>query len=163
MFNKMESIVKIDNKKYYKVKANESKYILFKSRDDFKKIEELERMVFDMVRFAISGKDTKEIILSRMKSIEKYLNSTKVELFVIDENFDQDGNEPVPNNYVDAFKIMFSSLSYYLFLVHIYPSPCPSSSSSWNYNLFYRKLETEEMIEKFRVLSGLIDETLLFI
>ena len=80
----MERNVKIDNKKYYKVKANESKYMLFKSRDDFKKIEELEKMVFDLVRFAISGKDKKETILSRMKSIEKYLktlNSTKVEVF----------------------------------------------------------------------------------
>ena len=39
----MESIVKIDNKKYYKVKANESKYMLFKSRDDFKKLKNLEK------------------------------------------------------------------------------------------------------------------------
>ena len=36
----MESIVKFGNKKYYKVKVNNSKYMLFKSRDDFKKIEE---------------------------------------------------------------------------------------------------------------------------
>ena len=55
----MESIAKFNNKKYYKVKANESKYMLVKSRDDFEKIEELERMVFDLVRFAISGKDRK--------------------------------------------------------------------------------------------------------
>ena len=147
------------------MKANESKYMLFKSRDDFKKIEELERMVFDLVRFAVSGKDTKEIILSRVKSIEKYLktlNSRKVELFVIDENYDQNGNEPEPDNYDDAFDIKFSTLSYYLFIVHIYSSPCSSSSSSWNWNLFYRKLETEEMKEKFRVLVGLIDEAILF-
>ena len=159
----METIVKIDNKKYYKVKANESKYMLFKSRDDFKKIEELGKMVFDMVRFAISGKDTKESILSRMKSIEKYLKtlkSRKVEIMVFDENYDDD-DEPKPDNYDDAFNIMFSSLSYYLFMVHIYPSPCPSSSSSWNWNLFYRKLKTEEMKEKFRDLVALIDEALI--
>ena len=168
----MESIVKIDNKKCYKVKANESKYMLFKSRDDFKKIEELERMVFDLVRFAISGKDTKESILSRMKSIEKYLktlNSTKVEVFIFDENYDRYGDEPEPDNYDDAFNIKFSTLSYYFLTVHIYPSPCPSSSSSssssssWNFNLFYRKLETEEMKEKFRDLVTLIDEAILFI
>ena len=120
-------------------------------------------MVFDLVRFAVSGKDTKEIILSRMKSIEKYLkslNSRKVELFVIDETYDAD--EPKPNGYDDAFDIKFSTLSYYLFTVHIYPSPCPSSSSSWNWNLFYRKLETEEMKEKFRDFSALLDEALLF-
>ena len=120
-------------------------------------------MVFHLVRLAVSGKDTKEIILSRMKSIEKYLkslNSRKVEIMVIDENYDDD--EPKPDNYDDAFDIKFSTLSYYLFLVHIYPSPCSSSSSSWNYNLFYRKLETEEMKEKFRDLSALVDEALLF-
>ena len=74
----MESIAKFNNKKYYNVKANESKYMLFKSRDDFEKIKELERMVFDLVRSAISGKDKKEIILSRMKSIEKYLKPLKL-------------------------------------------------------------------------------------
>ena len=161
----MERIAKFDNKKYYKVKANESKYMLFKSRDDFKKIEELERIVFDLVRFPVSGKDAKEIILTRMKSIEKYLktlNSRKVELFVIDENYDQNGNEPEPDNYDDAFAIKFSTLSYYFFAVHIHSSPCPSSSSSWNCNLFYRKLETEEMKEKFRVLVALFGEAILF-
>ena len=79
MLTIMESVVKIGNKKYYKVNANESKYMLFKSKDDFKKIEKLERMLFDLVRFAISGKDTKEIILSRMNEIEKYLESLKSE------------------------------------------------------------------------------------
>ena len=54
----MQSLIK---KSYYKVKANESKYMLFKSRDHFKKIEELDRMVFDLVRFAISGKDKKRL------------------------------------------------------------------------------------------------------
>ena len=44
----MESIAKFDNKKYYKVKVNESKYLLFKSRDDFEIIEKLDRMVFDL-------------------------------------------------------------------------------------------------------------------
>ena len=137
-----------------------------KSRDDFKKIEELEKMVFDLVRFAISGKDTKEIILSRMKSIAKYLktlNSTKVEVFIFDENYDHYGDEPKPDDYDDAFNIKFSTLSYYFLTIHIDSSPCPSSSSSWNFNLFYRKLETEEMKEKFRVLAAVFDEAILFI
>ena len=91
----------------------------------------------------------------------KTLNSTKVEVFIFDENYDQDGNEPVPDNYDDVFNIKFSTLSYYLFTVHIDSSP--SSSSSWNFNLFYRKLETEEMKEKFSDLAALIDEAILFI
>ena len=61
MSNKMERVVKINNKKYYKVKADENKCLLFKSKDDFKKIEELEKMVSELVRFAINGKDKKRL------------------------------------------------------------------------------------------------------
>ena len=155
MLTIMERIAKFDNKRYYKVKVNESKYMLFKSRDDFKKIEELERMVFDMVRFAISGKDKKEIILSHMKSIEKYLktlNLTKVEVMVFDEKYVPYGDEPKPDNY-DAFDIMFSTLSYFLYTGDI--------CSNWS--LFYRKMETEEMKEKLRDLTSLITEAIIMI
>ena len=155
----MERIAKFDNKRYYKVKANESKYMLFKSRDDFKKIEELERMVFDLARFAISGKEKKEIILSRMKSIEKYLKTLilrKVKVIVFDKNYDPYGDDPKPNGYDDAFDIKFSSLSYFLYAVHI----CSPSCSNWN--LFYRKLETEEMKEKFKDLASLITQAIIF-
>ena len=153
----MESIAKFNNKKYYKVKANESKYMLFKSRDDFEKIEELEIMVFDLVRFAISGKDKKEIILSRMKSIEKYLKTLKlqkVKVRVFDKNYDSLKGKPKPNGYDDAFDIMFSSLSYFFCTVHLFSPPCS------NWNLFYRKLETEEMKEKFKDLISLFEEAL---
>ena len=78
MNNKMKGYVNINSEKYYKVVAEESKYMLFKSKDDFKKIEKLERMLYDLVRFAVSGKDTKEIILSRMNEIEKYLESLRI-------------------------------------------------------------------------------------
>ena len=155
LLTRMESIAKFDNKRYYKVKANESKYMLFKSRDDFKKIEELDRMVFDLVRFAISGKDKKEIILSRMKKIEKYLktlNLTKVKVF--DKNYDPYGDEPKPDDYGDAFDVMFSSLSYFLCTVHLLSPPCS------NWNLFIRKLETEEMKEKFKDLIGIFEEAI---
>ena len=57
----MGRVVNINNKNYYKVKANETKYTLLKSRDDFNKIEELEKMVSDLARFAINGKDKKRL------------------------------------------------------------------------------------------------------
>ena len=56
----MGRVVNINNKNYYKVKANETKYMFLKSRDDFNKIEELEKMVSDLARFAINGKDKKK-------------------------------------------------------------------------------------------------------
>ena len=61
------------------------------------------------------------------------------------KKFDYNGGEPVPNNHKDAFDIKFSNLVYCIFLVQIYPIPCPISSSSWKYNSFHEKLETEEM------------------
>ena len=57
----MGRVVNINNKNYYKVKANETKYLLFKSTGDFNKIEELEKMVSDLARFAINGKDKKRL------------------------------------------------------------------------------------------------------
>ena len=153
----MESIVKFDNKKYYKVKVNNSKYMLFKSRDDFKKIEELDRMVADLVRFTVSGEDKKHIILARMKKIEKYLKTlkiTKVNLF--DKNYDPYGDVPKPDGYENAFDIMFSSLCYFLYTVHLFSPPCS------NWNLFIRKLKTEEMKEKFKDLIRLFEEAIKF-
>ena len=154
MFNKMKEYVNIDNKKYYKVVAGEGKYMLFKSKDDFKKIEKLERMLFDLVRFAISGKDTKEIILSRMNEIEKYLESLKSEKRIrkkiIDENLDED--KPRPFGYSDAFDNMFFTLTYFFLTVYI--------GECWNFKMSYRKLETEEMKQKYRDICALIEEVI---
>ena len=152
MNNKMKGYVNINNEKYYKVVAEESKYMLFKSKDDFKKIEKLERMLYDLVRFAVSGKDTKEIILSRMNEIEKYLESLKSEksirLKVIDENLvvDEDGEKPF--GYDSAFYIIFSTLEYYFYTIYF--------GEKWNFKMFYRKLETEKMKQKYRDLFALV-------
>ena len=147
-------VAKFNNKEGYKVNVNKSKYMLFKSRDHFKKIS---RMVFDLVRFALSGKeDKKEIILSRMISIEKYLktlNLTKVKVF--DENYDPFSDEPEPDDYDDAFEIMFSSLCYFFMTTHILPPPYS------NYYLFQRKLKTKEMKKKFKDLRRVMDEIII--
>ena len=94
-----------------------------------------------------------------MKKIEKYLktlNLTKVEVIVFNKNYDPYSGEPEPYNYDDAFDIMFSSLSYFLCTVHLCSSPCS------NWNLFYRKLETEEMKEKCRDMVRLFKEAIIF-
>ena len=159
MNNKMKGYVNINNKKYYKVVAEESKYMLFKSKDDFKKIEKLERMLYDLVRFAVSGKDTKEIILSRMKEIEKYLESLKSEksirIKVIDENLDLDDGGEKPFGYDSAFDIIFSTLEYYFYTIYF--------GESWNFKMFYRKLKTEGMKQKYRDLFALVPKVFDFI
>ena len=100
-----------------------------------------------------------------MNSIEEYLktlSSTKIKIFIFDKNFDYNGDEPEPNNHEDAFGIKFENLMYYIFTTHIYPIPCPISVSGRNKYLFYEKMETEEMKRKFRDLSALIEEAILF-
>ena len=159
MNNKMKGYVNINNKKYYKVVAKESKCMLFKSKDDFKKIEKLERKLYDLVRFVVSGKDTKEIILSRMKETEKYLESLKSEksirIKVIDENLDVDEEGEKPFGHDSAFDIIFSTLEYYFYTIYF--------DERWNFKMFYRKLETEEMKQKYRDLFALIPVVLHFI
>ena len=159
MINKMKGYVNINNEKYYKVVAEESKYMLFKSKDDFKKIEKLERKLYDLLRFAVSGKDTKEIILSRMKEIEKYLVSLKSEksirIKVIDENLDVDEDGEKPFGYENAFDIIFSTLEYYFYTIYF--------GKRWNFKMFYRKLETEEMKQKYRDLFAFVPEVFHFI
>ena len=115
-------IAKFQNERGYKVKVNDSKYMVFKSRDHFKKIEELERKVFDLAKFALFGedKDKQKVVLIRMLSIEKYLKSlhfTKIKLF--DENFDY-FSDAIDDDYDDPFEIKFPSLSYFLMTVHFF-------------------------------------------
>ena len=154
MINKMKGYVNNNYEKYYKVVAEEGKYMLFKSKDDFKK-----RKLYDLVRFAVSGKDTKEIILSRMKEIEKYLVSLKSEksirIKVIDENLDVDEEGEKPFGYDSAFDIIFSTLEYYFYTIYF--------GKKWNFKMFYRKLETEEMKQKYRDLFALVPEVFHFI
>ena len=139
-------IAKFRNERGYKVKVNDNKYMVFKSRDHFKKIEELERKVFDLVKFAILGQneDKQNVILLRMLSIEKYiksLNFTKIKLF--DEKFDYYGDEK-DDDYDDPFEIKFPSLSYFLMTIHLFVYEYS------NYKLFIRNLKTDEAKEKFR-------------
>ena len=152
----MESIAKFNNKKYYKLKVNESKYLLFKSRDDFEIIEKLDRMVFDLARFALKRK---EIILSHMKLIEEYLKTLNLNLYeeemveIIDKNYFPYTTEPFPcGQHIDAFDIKFPSLSYFLHTVHFGLPQYPF------WILLYRKFETEEMKEKFNDLTRLLIE-----
>ena len=159
MSNKMKGYVTINNEKYYKVVADEGKYMLFESKGKFKKLQELERMIYDLVRFAVSGKDTKEIILSRMNEIEKYLESLiseeKIRIKVIDENLDVDEDGEKPFGYENAFDIIFSTLEYYFYTIYF--------DERWNFKMLYRKLETEEMKQKYRDLFALVPKVLQFI
>ena len=148
LFTKMGRVVKINNKKYYKVKADETKFMLFKSKDDCNRNAVLEKMV-----------------LSRMKSIEEYLKtlcSTKIRIIIFDKKFDYNGSEPRPDNYEIAFDIVFPFTAFYLHSIHIYRTPWSYSISSGEHDYIYGKLETEAMKDKFRDLSALINDAIEF-
>ena len=151
-------IAKFQNKRGHKVKVNDSKYLVFKSIDHFKKIEELERMVFDLVKYALFGEDEDKqyVILLRMLSIENYLKSlplTKIKLF--DENFDSYRDAIEEEDYNCPFEMKFPTLGYFFMSIHLFEEYS-------NYKLFTKKLKTEEVKEKYRDLCKAIDEVLLF-
>ena len=94
-----------------------------------------------------------------MKEIEKYLESLKSEksigIKVIDENLDVDEDGEKPFGYDSAFDIIFSTLEYYFYTIYF--------DERWNFKMFYRKLETEEMKQKYRVLFALVPKVFHFI
>ena len=83
----------------------------------------------------------------------KTLNLTEVK--VLDKNYDPFGGEPKPDDYDDAFEIMFSSFSYFFIDINIIP---PTYS---NYYLFLRELKTKEMKKKYKDLRRLIDKIII--
>ena len=151
------SVANFDNKEDYKMIVNKSKYLLFKSRDHFNKIEELDIMVDDLVRVALWGEEDKnEIILYHMELIEKYLKTINItEVKVLDKNYDPFGGEPEHDDCDDAFEIMFSTLSLYFIDINIAP---PVYS---DYGLFLRKLKTKEMKKRYKDLRKLISKIII--
>ena len=73
----------------------------------------------------------------------------------MDKNYDPFSGEPEPDDYDDAFEIMFSSLSYFFIDINIAP---PMYS---NYYLFLRKLKTKEMKKKYNDLRRIIGEIII--
>ena len=74
----------------YRMNVEDSKYLIFESKDHSKKLRKLETMAFDLIDFCEFSEDNEEKqddICSRMLTMESYLESlpiTKIKVYVID-------------------------------------------------------------------------------
>ena len=138
-------IAKFQKRCGYKLKVNNDKYLIFESKDHFKKTGELERMAFDFVKHVLIGEDEYKdfVSLVHMLTTESYLISLpfskiKIKLFdIFNDREDEVG-------YITPFESKFPTLDYFFKTLYLFDEEYS------NYKLFMKKLKTDEVEEKFR-------------
>ena len=140
----------------YKLKVNENKYILFKSKQHFENIDALERKLFDLVNYALFGEDEeiKEYkIFDRMLKIEKYVKKLPyIELTDFDRRYDYfEYDVDEDEDYDLPSEIRFPTLTYFFKIPHIYSDEIHS-----NFDLFIRKMRIYKTLDKFKKLKKLV-------
>ena len=87
----VKTLAKLLQSKGYKLKVNKNSYLVFKSKEYFKNIENIERSLFDLVKYSLNGEDEDEqnYILMRMLKIEKYLETlplTEIKIYELQKD-----------------------------------------------------------------------------
>ena len=135
------------------MKVNNDKYLIFESKDHFKKTEELERKAFDFVKHVLNGEDENKdyISLVHILTIESYLISLPFSNIKI-KLFDLFNNREDEEDYITPFESEFPTLDYFFKTFYLFDEEYS------NYKLFMKKLKTDEMEEKFRNLKEEINK-----
>ena len=127
----------------YRLNVEDSKYLIFESKDHSKKLRKLERMAFDLIDFCELSKDNEEKqddSFSRMLTMESYLESLpiiKIERY--DDKFDL--NTQDEEDFVSPFEIEFPTIDYYFQSTHL--------EDYSDFDTFYKTLKTDEVKQKF--------------
>ena len=94
----------------YRLNVEDSKYLIFESKDHFKKLSKLETMAFDLIDFCEFSEDNEEKqddIYSGMLTMESYLESLPIiKIKTYDDKFDL--NTQDEDDFVDPFDIEFT-------------------------------------------------------
>ena len=138
----------------YRMNVEDSKYLIFESKDHSKKLRKLETMAFDLIEFCEFSEDNEEKqddIYSRMLTMESYLESLPfMKIKTYDDKFDL--NTQDEDEFVDPFEIEFPTLNYYFQKTHLeYYS---------DFVTFYNTLKTDEVKQKFRDLFKAVGKVL---
>ena len=138
----------------YRMNVEDSKYLIFESKDHSKKLRKLETMAFDLIDFCEFSEDNEEKqddIYSRMLTMESYLESLP---FIKEKTYDDkfDLNTKDEDHFVDPFEIEFPTIDYYFQKTHL--------EDYSDFDTFYKTLKSEEVKEKFRDLFKAVDKVL---
>ena len=138
----------------YRMNVEDSKYLIFESKDHSKKLRKLETMAFDLIDFCEFCEDNEEKqddIYSRMLTMESYLESLPfIKIKTYDDRFDL--NTQDEDDFVDPFEIEFPTLNYYFQTTHL--------EDYSDFVTFYNTLKTDEVKQKFRDLFKAIGKLL---
>ena len=138
----------------YRMNVEDSKYLIFESKDHSKKLRKLETMAFDLIDFCEFSEDNEEKqddIYSRMLTMESYLESLPfMKIKTYDDKFDL--NTQDEDDFVDPFEIEFPTLNYYFQKTHL--------EDYSDFVTFYNTLKTDEVKQKFRDLFKAVGKVL---
>ena len=138
----------------YRLNVEDSKYLIFESKDHSKKLRKLETMAFDLIDFCEFSEDNEEKqddIYSRMLTMESYLESLPItKIKVYDDKFDL--NTQDEDDFVNPFETEFLTLSYYFQTVHL--------EDYSDFVTFHNTLKTDEVKQKFRDLFKAVGKVL---
>ena len=106
----------------YRMNVEDSKYLIFESKDHSKELRKLETMAFDLIAFCEFSEDNEEKqddIYSRMLTMESYLESLPItKIKVYDDKFDLDTQDE--DDFVNSFEIEFPTLNNYFQTTHLF-------------------------------------------
>ena len=138
----------------YRMSVEDSKYLIFESKDHSKKLRKLETMAFGLIDFCDFSEDNEEKqynIYSRMLTMESYLESLPIiKIKLYDDKFDL--NTQDEEDFVNPFEIEFPTLSYYFQKTHL--------EDYSDFDTFYKTLKTDEVKQKFTDLFKAVDKVL---
>ena len=161
MFKEIILLIKMVNKSAkqmqsngYRLNVEDSKYLIFESKDHCKKLRKLETMAFDLIDFCEFSEDNEEKqddIYSRMLTMETYLESLAIiKIKTYDDKFDL--NTQDEDDFVDPFEIEVPTINYYFQTTHL--------EDYSDFVTFYNTLKTDEVKQKFRDLFKAVGKVL---
>ena len=138
----------------YRLNVEDSKYLIFESKDHSQKLYNLEIMAYDLIDFCEFSEDNEEKqdeIYSHMLAMEIYLESLPlIKVKVCDDKFDF--NTQDEEDYEDPFGIEFPTIDYYFYSTHF--------EEYSDFVTFYNTLKTDEVKQKFSDLFKAVDKVL---
>ena len=140
--------------KGYRLNVEDTKYLIFKSEEYYKKLRNLETMPFDLIDFCEFSEDNQEKqdeIHSHMLAMENFLESLPViKIKVCVDKFDF--NTQDIDDFEDPFGIEFPTIDYYFHTIHF--------EENSDFVTFYNTLKSDEVKEKFKDLFKAVDDIL---
>ena len=134
--------------------VEDSKYLIFKSEEYYKKLRNLEIIAFDLINFCEFSEDNQEKqdeIYQHMLAIKIYLKSLPlIKIKICGDKIDiitQDISD-----YEDAFEIEFPTTEYYFHTNH--------SDEQSDFVTFYNTLKSDKVKEKFMDLFKAVGDVL---